>query len=478
MKHFSNFLLLCAITSASPLRATVWQVGPAQIHTVPSAVSSLVADGDTVEIDAGLYLGDVAIWYANHLIIKGIGSERAHLEANGNHAEGKAIWVIKGDDCSVENIEFSGCKVPDQNGAGIRQEGKNLTLLNCFFHHNEMGILTSNDGVSDYLFESCEFAENGFGDGYSHNVYVGHAESLTMRFCYSHDAHAGHLVKSRAAHNFLFYNRLSGENGDGSYEIDLTNGGLALLVGNVIEQSQLSQNGGIIAFGLEGASNDLQQIALSHNTIVNNRFDGRFVSFSDATDLVKMGGNLFLGAGTLLQGNAVAIDTSHNIRRLSIADAQLADPGNYDFLPLAISPCVDAGALDFGDLMGFSLAPEQVYRHPLSHDERVMTGSLPDVGAYELEQTDFSVERLSGETGLRVFPNPVVSGGEATLVFDLPFSGEKQPVCVFDAWGKCAGKGIVHAGEITLPLRLENLPSGIYFIEVQGVGRTRLAVVR
>ena len=144
------FLLFFAFMQIPSVYAKIWPVGPTQIYTVPSAVSGLVADGDTVEIDAGLYSGNVTKWFANRLVIRSKGNGYAHLEAAGNYAEGKAIWVIKGADCTVEGIEFSGCKVPDHNGAGIRQEGKNLILRNCFFHHNEMGILTSNDGVSDF----------------------------------------------------------------------------------------------------------------------------------------------------------------------------------------------------------------------------------------------------------------------------------------------------------------------------------------
>jgi hypothetical protein len=55
---------------------------------------------------------------------------------------GKGIWVISGNDTVVENIEFSGAAVPDANGAGIRFEGVNLTVRNCYFHHNQNGILT------------------------------------------------------------------------------------------------------------------------------------------------------------------------------------------------------------------------------------------------------------------------------------------------------------------------------------------------
>ena len=78
---------------------------------------------------------------ASKLTLRGIGQGRVKLPANGKHAGGKAIWVIAGNDVTVENIEFSGARVPDRNGAGIRPEGQNLTVRNCRFYDCEDGIL-------------------------------------------------------------------------------------------------------------------------------------------------------------------------------------------------------------------------------------------------------------------------------------------------------------------------------------------------
>ena len=39
-------------------------------------------------------------------------------------AGGKAIWLDTAKNLTVENIEFSGARVPDRNGAGIRAEGE------------------------------------------------------------------------------------------------------------------------------------------------------------------------------------------------------------------------------------------------------------------------------------------------------------------------------------------------------------------
>ena len=131
---------LAVFSDPSLIHAEVLLVGPDRLYKRPSEAASSAKDGDTIEIDAGVYSGDVAIWRQHNLIIRGVGG-RANIKANGRAAEEKGIWVIKGDKTTVENIEFSGARVPDRNGAGIRQEGSGLTIRNCYFHHNENGIL-------------------------------------------------------------------------------------------------------------------------------------------------------------------------------------------------------------------------------------------------------------------------------------------------------------------------------------------------
>ena len=469
MKYLTLLLLLLQINQ---IQAKTWQVGPTRNYLVPSAVANLVADGDTVEIDAGLYTGNVAKWFANNLVIRSTGNGYAHLEAAGAYAEGKAIWVIKGANCTVEGIEFSGCQVPDHNGAGIRQEGQHLTLRNCYFHHNEMGILTSNDGVSNFLFESCEFASNGYGDGYSHNIYVGAVNSLTMLYCYSHDSHTGHLVKSRARFNHLYYNRFTGETGDGSYEVDLPNGGQAILIGNIIEQCPGSQNGGIISFGLENQNNPEQQIILSHNTIVNDRFDGRFLQFSNATALVKLVNNLFLGPGTLMQGLTATLDTTHNIRLTNIAAAMLADPANYNYRLTAASPAVNAG-VNPGSFNNIPLTALYSYLHPLGRTARWYSGSAPDVGAYEHLTVPYrTVEDQGADFGFSLAPNPVAGDQDLTIQCTEPLHAGSR-VYLYDQAGRTVREGYFQRGQKHCLLALENLPSGTYFVLLEGLGAAK-----
>ena len=382
--HANTIRLTAAVLAASafaaPATAATLSVGPGKAFNTPCAAVAAAHDADVIEIDAaGEYAGDVCSIDKNGLTLRGVGG-RAKIDARGRSSGGKAIWVISGRDTTVENIEFSGASVPDKNGAGIRQEGDNLTVRGCYFHDNDDGILTGASAQSQILIEYSEFAQNGFGDGYSHNLYIGNVARFTLRYSYSHASKVGHLVKSRAAENFITYNRLSSENGSTSYELDLPNLGLSLVLGNVIEQGANGENPSLLAYGLEGtaAGNPQHQLYVVNNTFVNDRSSGgTFVNVGAAVDVpVHLQNNIFAGAGSITnQGNAVSTNNFSGADPRFLERAALI----YDLAPA--SPCIDEGS-DPGTAGGVELTPQWEYQHPANARPRLTTGTI-DIGAYE-----------------------------------------------------------------------------------------------
>ena len=130
-----GFIMACC--SAIPVESKVYRVGPDAKYKKPSQLVSRVIPGDIIEILPGSYLNDAAVWRTDNLTIRGAGG-RPHLmfDKAGVIRNRKAIWVIAGDNMMIENIEFSGAHVPSLNGAGLRVQGKNLTVSNSYFHHN------------------------------------------------------------------------------------------------------------------------------------------------------------------------------------------------------------------------------------------------------------------------------------------------------------------------------------------------------
>ncbi len=363
---------------AVSVEAATYRVGPDREFKRPSEVSGLVKDGDVIEIDAGEYRRDVTVWRQDNLTLIGVDG-RAHLIADGAHAEGKAIWVIKGRNTTVENIEFSGARVPDRNGAGIRQEGTNLRVIKCYFHHNENGILAGGNKDSEILITNSQFAHNGSGDGLTHNIYIGRIAKLTVSKSYIHHARIGHQIKSRARETIIEYNRIMDEEtGNSSYIIDVPNGGVAIIVGNLLQQGPMTDNWAMISYGAEGSGSRAGALYVVNNTLVNDRRDGIFVDASRAREPARIMNNIYVGTGTFVKGGAELAANLGN------SDMRLLDIRDFDYRLTAESPAVDAG-IPVGELDGTTLTPVAQYRHVASADSRPVEGPM-DAGAYEFSK--------------------------------------------------------------------------------------------
>jgi hypothetical protein len=366
--------------SVPAANANTLQVGPGKQYAAPCAAIAAASAGDTIQIDTSVtYSGDVCQWNTNSLTLIGVGGGRAVINAAGQNSQGKAIWVISGNNTVVENIEFTGASVPDLNGAGIRAEGTNLTIRNCYFHDNQEGILTDG-GNSTIIIEFSEFFRNGAGDGFSHNLYIGNITKFIFRYNYSHGAIIGHLLKSRAAENDIYYNRLSDEStGSASYEIDIPNGGLSYIVGNLVEKGPLAQNSALVSYQEEGANsgNPDHELFVVNNTMVNDDGQGTFVVVDGSVTVPAIiKNNIFQGSGTITtQSSAVKANNF-------AGNAILVSPTTYDYHLQTTSPAINAGA-DPGTGAGVSLTPAYQYVHPSCAEVRTTTGSAIDIGGYE-----------------------------------------------------------------------------------------------
>jgi hypothetical protein len=357
------------------LPADALLVGPGHKYAKPCQAIAAAKPGATIGIDAKgnrTYNGDVCAWSTDRLTIAGFNGT-AHIDAAGRNAQGKATWVIAGDHTTIRDVELSGSAVSDGNGAGIRQEGAGLTVIGCYFHDNQEGILAGDNPASDIVIENSEFARNGAGDGYSHNMYVNHVRSFTLEGSWSHDARVGHLVKSRALVNHILYNRITGQDGTDSYEIDLPNGGLSDVIGNVIEQGKATQNPAMLSYGEEGSLNPDSHLYVVGNTFVNDLGHGPSVAVGSAVNKpVTMLDNVSVGSSTLVSQAGVV---SHG--NCVTANPKFVRAASYDYRLAAGSPCLNIGVPP-----GPDLTPTREYAQPTSTRSRPTIGRL-DAGAFE-----------------------------------------------------------------------------------------------
>ncbi|WP_245650910.1 hypothetical protein [Thauera butanivorans] len=358
-------MLTLAATLSFDLSAAVIRVGPGEQFERIADAARAAQDGDAIEIMPGEYRGDVAVWKQKRLHIRGVG-ERPVLLADGKTAEGKGIWVIRNGDIQVENLEFRGTRARAGNGAGIRFERGRLEVRNCVFMDNQTGILTSNveDAtliVRDSLFAQAPHQEHSL----PHLLYVGRIARFELSGSRFHQGYRGHLVKTRARYNDIRYNLLyDGPLGEASYELEFPNGGVAVVIGNIIGQSAKTQNATVVAYGAEGHVWPENALFLSHNTLLSDRMTGTWFlrTFTDRLppDVEILGiNNITVGIG------AFALSASGDFQgNIPLPPRGLRDPEMLDFHPRGAS-LLRRFTVPPGMARGLPLAPEAEFSLPL-----------------------------------------------------------------------------------------------------------------
>jgi hypothetical protein len=274
MPHMRNvlacgvFVLLTACLTESSA-SSVLDVGPSQQLKLPSQAAAIARPGDTIRIDAGEY-ADCAYWHADKLTIEG---ESAGAVLSGKSCAGQGIFIIGGSDVTVLNLSFVHAAVPDHNGAGIRFEGHNLTVVHSRFIDNENGILAGMIAGGTIRILDSEFRGNGKCDPQcAHGIYVGTIDRLDIEQSHFTDQHVGHHIKSRALDTVLINNVIEdGPDGNSSYLVDISNGGNLLMQGNTLEKGPHSENyDTAVSIGAEGLKNPTNSLVIRNNNFTND----------------------------------------------------------------------------------------------------------------------------------------------------------------------------------------------------------------
>lgn len=279
----------------------ILEVGPGHDLKRPSAAAAVARHGDVVEIDSGEYI-DCAVWTADRLVISGRGSGAV---VTLKTCEGKGLFVVRGHDVTIRNLTFTGARVPDANGAGIRAEGRNLTIQNSRFIDNENGVLAAPNPSSTIRISDSEFIRNGSCEkACAHGVYIGAIALLHIERSRFTETRVGHHIKSRALSTRLFANQITdGESGTSSYLVDIPNGGSLVMEGNRLEKGLLTNNGGAaIVIGAEGIKHRTAELVFKNNRFVSSL--GRqtiFVRNLTETSAILLD-NQILGAVIALSG--------------------------------------------------------------------------------------------------------------------------------------------------------------------------------
>ena len=428
--------LLGGSFAANVASAATLKVGAGKTYAKPCDAVAAAQANDIIEIDPGTYTDTCSINKAG-LTLRGVNG-RPKIDLTGGTPSGqKGIYVIDADGVTLENLELTGAQISTgagENGAGIRIEATNLTVRGCYIHDNQDGILGAPlQPGGTLLIESSEFAHNGMGNGCddgngcTHNLYIGpNFDKVTFQYNYSHSLATdtpdkGHLFKSRAQSNYVLYNRFTGEGDSDSYEIEFPQGGLAVVVGNMVEKPSSSGNGNLVAYGLEGLKNADSRIFVVNNTLVNDKSGGTFINVAGGATLTAHN-NLLVGMGTASSTGALPADNVATMAPLFVNQM------GFDYHLTMGSPAIDKG-VNPGSADAFALKPTEEYVHPVQHVARLDDGTL-DAGAFELGTNTMGSTTSTGAgvtTGTGTGSAPTTGTGAGTTSSGAGGGGSVTP---------------------------------------------------
>ncbi|MGE5548733.1 MAG: right-handed parallel beta-helix repeat-containing protein [Solirubrobacterales bacterium] len=306
-------------------------VGSGKQYSTLTAAVAASHDGDTIYLDAGTYTAN-DLQINTKISIVGVGGMAKLVSSQTLQ---KAI-LVSNTDLTLDHIEFTGAKSGGMNGAGIRYQGGNLVVKNSYFHDNQDGILGA-DSTGTVTITNSEFAHNGAGDGYSHNIYINHVASFYVGNSYFHDAVNGNQIKSRALKTVIENTRIDDGSNSGIYSIDLPNGGNAIVRNNTIVQGTNISNKNIIHFGGENGMNSNLSLDVYGNTIVNKYSGGGTALLNQTSTPVTFHDNKLYGSMSVLSGagstsnnttlsSSPSMDTSHPWDATTTTPTPTTDP--------------------------------------------------------------------------------------------------------------------------------------------------------
>ena len=243
MRPFARLLPALALIGAAPSQPfTIAESGQGFAH-LEDALMAVRGQDATVLIAPGVYK-ECAIQQAGHITFKA--ATPGSVVFDGEACEGKAALVMRGEGSTVDGIVFRNLRVEDGNGAGIRIELGDLTVVNSMFLDSQEGILGATDQPTRIRIDRSTFAGLGQCDGTpdcAHSVYVGNTGTVAITRSRSERGRGGHYVKLRSPRVEIVDNSFDDTQGTKTnYMIDLPEGATGRIAGNVFVQGPRKEN--------------------------------------------------------------------------------------------------------------------------------------------------------------------------------------------------------------------------------------------
>jgi len=300
-------IAFAALALATSAQARTLEVGAGKEFAQPSLAIRAAHDGDRIAIYPGEYF-DCAIVGQKDLVIEGVG-KAADIVMTDKTCQGKALLVLHAPNVTVRNMTLTRARVPDQNGAGIRLEGRDMTIERVRFINNQNGILSGFAGgtvvIRDSLFERNGACEKSC----AHGVYFGQLDLLRIERSRFYETKRAHHIKSLAKRTEVIDSDIEdGPDGTGSYEIDIPVGGDLVVRNTTMVKGPHAENHKYaITIAEDQQVQPTREILIENNTFRNEGdWETIFVNNGTATEAI-LRGNKLSGKVKPLQGDGRVI---------------------------------------------------------------------------------------------------------------------------------------------------------------------------
>ena len=251
-----------ALLALALLSAPAFAAGPAPFTVVETgqgftdlqeAVSSIRMGTGTIRIAPGVYR-QCAVQQGGRITFQAEQPGTAIFEKTA--CEDKAGLVLRGQASTIDGLVFRGYSVPDGNGAGVRTEMGDLTVINSMFLDSQEGILGGESTGQRIRIDHATFSGLGQCDqtpDCAHSIYLANRGQVTITNSRFERGTGGHYVKLRVPNVTITDNSFDDTAGrKTNYMIDLPEGARGLIARNTFVQGPQKENwSGLIVVAAE-----------------------------------------------------------------------------------------------------------------------------------------------------------------------------------------------------------------------------------
>jgi len=257
-----------------------------------AALVSATPSGGTLVLPAGTIVGTTTV--PTPMTITGAGMGKTIIDCAGlEPTYQKGIFVPLVPGVVIESMSLTGATLSSPGGgstsgnyaAGVRDNGAGIGCImsNVEIYACDMGIESIG---GSWTCTSCDFHDNGMGDGYSHDVYfAGDAAPnvVTLDGCTSTCGPlTTHALKSRALTTIVNGGTFTGSGDPGNIGgsvVDVPDGGVVDITGSTLVTAAGAGNHGILTYAVESSKNSAagSTVTLTNVVIEDNTGTGGIV---------------------------------------------------------------------------------------------------------------------------------------------------------------------------------------------------------